>query len=144
MEFLSNQIHIFLEKHMSIVFTCCNLVMNNSSPQLIYSKCSLECLDMTWHDDDRSYITPLIQESLPHPTFTDTEEGDSVYFCPSHPSFPQHHMCVLGCLFITSVSPPHPITFLTKETCRHTHTYVCVCVYIYIDICIPKHSTYQM
>ena len=52
------------------------------------------------------------------------------------PPFSQHHMCVLGCLFITFVSPPppHPIAFLTKETHTHTHThiYICVCVYIYI------------
>jgi len=50
------------------------------------------------------------------------------------PPFSQHHMRVLGCLFITFLStpPPHPIAFLTKET--HTHTHIHIYIYIYIHL----------
>ena len=88
---------------------------------------------MSWHDDDRSYITPLSR--VPSPSYIHRQTLKRVTVCIFGlvtPPFSQHHMHVLGCLFITFVSPPHSIAFLTKETHTHTHIYIYIYIYIYL------------
>jgi len=113
--------HFLKETHVNSIHS--HLVMNNNAPQLTYSKCSLECLDMTWPWQVIYYSS---HSRVPSPSYIHRQTLKRVTVCIFvlvTPPFPQHHMCVLGCLFITSVSPPHPIAFLTKETYTYTYTH---------------------